>query len=206
MSSTVASTKESVRIIQRRGSVFLSRSDGGGRIDFNSQGSMDTTRLSGLSGEGIETSTRIGVRRPSVRGSSGGSGINSEGRNVEGGSETGRSGEHQAEEKDRDSTAAAKIGNILAELPLSKIKIAIGKFLQNEQNTIQIIMITINYRRSFESDPVFAVLRCCVVTASTFYSTNVCARTVPCTVDSTQKTRPRSGGSSKFGIYRTQTI
>ena len=189
MSSTVASTKESVRMMQRRGSVFLSRSDGGGRIDFNSQGSMDTTRLSGLSGEGIETSTRIRMRRPSVRGSSGGSGINSEGRNVEGGTGTGRSGEHRAEEKDRDSTAAAKIGNILAELPLSKIKIVIGKFMQIEQNTIQIIMITINYSRSSESDPVFAVLGCCVATASsTFYSTNVCARAVPCTVDSTQKT------------------
>lgn len=92
MSSTVANTKESVRKIQQRGSVFLARSEGGGRVDFNSQAGNDNTRSSGLSGDGIEMKPRIGIRS-SARGSSGDADNDTGNMNSEGGSGMGRIGE-----------------------------------------------------------------------------------------------------------------
>ncbi|CAM9095530.1 unnamed protein product, partial [Laminaria digitata] len=245
VSSTVAGTKDSVRVLQRRTAVLLSRSDLGGRIDFTSPARAGGTRSSGVSGDGKEVPRRFRVRRSSVRGrrstsSSGGGGgseidqdgdrrleggpgmrgpggslfpaknnvcglvvtpgwpgsrINQDGlptmvperysgspslpplpaggtrearayegppttraagierstgnteqphlsvQRAEGGRETGvgvrgsgrnteqaqSSEKHRAREADRDGTAAVKIGNKLAELPLSKIKIVIGK-------------------------------------------------------------------------------
>ena len=88
VSSTVASTRESVRMLQRRSTVFLARSDGGGRIDFNSQAGTGTSRSGGSFRDGIEMAARIGPRRSSVHGSNGGTRINTGGRNVEGGSGT----------------------------------------------------------------------------------------------------------------------
>lgn len=99
VSSTMASTKESVLLIKRRGSVLLSRSDAGGRIDFGSQSDSGRTRSKHSSAGGdIEMSRTSRTAKPSVHGSttrSSGSATRihkSISSNMEGGSRTERVG------------------------------------------------------------------------------------------------------------------
>lgn len=94
----MASTKESVLLITRRGSVLLSRSDAGGRIDFGSQ-SASGRKIPKHSSAGadIEMSRTSRTGKPSVHGSTTSSGSGAEidtsrSSNVEGGSRTGRVG------------------------------------------------------------------------------------------------------------------
>ena len=68
MSSTVASAKQSARIIQRRGCVFLARSDVGGRIDFGSPVRTGSTTSSATLEKHIEMASRVGSRKSSMRG------------------------------------------------------------------------------------------------------------------------------------------
>ena len=93
VSSTVASTKQTARMIQHRGSVLLARSDVGGRIDFGSPAGNGRTRPSTTSGSGIEMASRIGIRKSSVSGriSSRSSGVEVDtyDTNLQGGSATG---------------------------------------------------------------------------------------------------------------------
>ena len=94
MSSTVASAKQSARMIQRRGSVFLARSDVGGRIDFGSPAGNGGTRPSPASEDGIEMERRIGIRQSSMPGRisrrNSGAKIDTDDTNLKGGSDTGR--------------------------------------------------------------------------------------------------------------------
>ena len=93
VSSTVASTKQSARIIQRRGSVLLARSDVGGRIDFGSPVRTGSTTSSATLEKHIEMASRVGLRKSSVRGGiSSCSGVEADrgDRNLGGGSSTER--------------------------------------------------------------------------------------------------------------------
>lgn len=178
----MASTKESVRMIQRRSSALLHRSDGGGRIDFGNPAGAAGIRSSVFPGDEMEmtrgrwtskngdasgTASRrredpSGMTRhrlaPEIcnqrayggsptteaglqdsngtieqtqmslplerRGPAAGVDVEESTRNrTQGQSRRGK----KAERQDGNDTAATKIGSSLAGLPLSKLKIVIGK-------------------------------------------------------------------------------
>lgn len=73
--STVASTKQSVRKIQRRGAGLMARPEVGGVTDFSLLSGIGDTRSCGTPGDGIEMSQRVQKRRSFVYGSSKAPGI-----------------------------------------------------------------------------------------------------------------------------------